>query len=62
MMMIMVMIINGGDIGDKGLVKKYRGGWAGGNDNLVPQKSTTHPLVVAQNFGDPPLIFRLKKT
>ena len=30
------------------------GGWAGGNENPVPQKYMTHPLVVAQNFGDPP--------
>ena len=33
--------------------KVQGGGWAGGNENPVPQKNMTHPPVVAQNFGDP---------
>ena len=38
-----------------GAGQKVQGeGWARGNENLVPQKNMTHPLRVAQNFGDPP--------
>ena len=33
---------------DKGLVKKYRGGWAGVFGNVVDKKHMTHPLPLAQ--------------
>ena len=32
----------------KGLVKKYRGGWAGAFGNVVDKKHMTHPLPSAQ--------------
>ena len=38
-----------------GAGQKVQGGWAGGNESPVPQKNMTHPPIVAQNFGDPPL-------
>ena len=32
----------------KGLVKKYRGGWAGAFEKMVDKKHMTHPLPSAQ--------------
>ena len=32
----------------KGLVKKYRGGWAGAFGNVVDKRHVTHPLPSAQ--------------
>ena len=35
-------------IATKGLVKKYRGGWAGAFGNVADKKHMTHPLPSAQ--------------
>ena len=41
-------MIHFGFRGCKGLVKKYRGGWAGAFGNVVDKKHMTHPLPSAQ--------------
>ena len=44
-----------------GAGQKVQGGWAGGNENPVPQKNMTHPLVVAQHLVTHPRHWLKKK-